>query len=90
MPGKLDLKRAAGVAAALATAGLLMPASAQAQVWYSEACIQYYRDYCAANWQSQGFASSAQCAEYYKETVCKGYVIYPDYSPASPSANRPD
>ncbi len=86
----LNPKRAAGLAAALAAAGLMMPAPAQAQVWYSEACIQYYKDQCAANWQSQGFASSAQCAEHYKETVCKGYVIYPDGYLVSPSTARND
>ena len=86
---KLNLERMTAVAAAVAAAGLLMPAPAQAQVWYSEACIQYYRDYCAANWQRQGFASSAQCADWYKENACKGSVIYEEYSPVS-SANRRD
>lgn len=86
---KLNLERMTAVAAAVAAAGLLMPAPAQAQVWYSEACIQYYRDYCAANWQRQGFASSAQCADWYKENACKGSVIYEEYSPVS-SANRQD
>ena len=86
---KLNLERMTAGAATMAAAGLLMPAPAQAQVWYSEACIQYYRDYCAANWQRQGFASSAQCADYYKENACKGSVIYEEYSPVS-SANRRD
>ena len=86
---KLNLERMTATAAAVAAAGLLMPAPAQAQVWYSEACIQYYRDYCAANWQRQGFASSAQCADWYKENACKGTVIYEEYSPVA-SANRRD
>ena len=86
---KLNLERMTAVAAAVAAAGLLIPAPAQAQVWYSEVCIQYYRDYCAANWQRQGFASSAQCADWYKENACKGSVIYEEYSPVS-SANRRD
>ena len=91
MVRKLDLKRTMGFAAAIATAGLLMPAPASAQVWYSEACIQYYRDYCVANWQRQGFASSAQCADFYKENACKGSVIYQEYSSlAVPSTGRPD
>ena len=72
--------------AALATAGLL-PASANAQVWYSPACIEYFTNYCAANWQALGFASSAQCVEHYKETVCKGYTTYPDYL-VSPTVGR--
>ncbi len=88
MPRKFNLKRATGLAATLAAAGMMAPAPAQAQVWYSEACIQYYRDYCAANWQRQGFASSAQCAEYYKENACKGYTSYEEYSSVSPSARR--
>lgn len=86
---KLNLERMTAVAAAAAAAGLLMPAPAQAQVWYSEVCIQYYRDYCVANWQRQGFASSAQCADWYKENACKGTTIYEEYSPVS-SANRQD
>ena len=90
MFGNLNLKRTTGFVAALATAGLLMPAPAQAQAWYSEVCIQYYRDYCVANWQRQGFASSAHCAEWYKENACKGSVIYEEYHSVSPSANRPD
>lgn len=85
----LDLKRTTGLVAALAAAGLMVPTPAQAQVWYSEVCIQYYRDYCAANWQRQGFASSAQCADYYKENACRGTTIYEEYSPVS-SANRRD
>jgi hypothetical protein len=64
--------------AALAIAGLLAPASAHAQVWYSPGCIAYFTNYCAANWQALGFASSAQCVEHYKETACKGYITYPD------------
>jgi hypothetical protein len=84
---KLNLERMTAVAAAVAAAGLLMPAPAQAQVWYSEVCIQYYRDYCAANWQRQGFASSAQCADWYKENACRGTTIYEEYSSVS-SANR--
>jgi hypothetical protein len=65
--------------AALASLGLLAPASANAQVWYSPACIQYYEGQCAANWQAQGFASYSACVAYYKEAVCKGYTVYPDY-----------
>ena len=75
------LKRMSGTllaSAALAAAGLL-PASANAQVWYSPACLEYFTNYCAANWQALGFTSSAQCFEHYKETVCKGYTSYPDY-----------
>lgn len=86
MLGKFSLKRMTGLVAALATVALTVPTPAQAQVWYSEACIQRYRDYCAANWQSQGFSSSAQCAEHYKETVCKGYISYEDYYLLPPSA----
>ncbi len=85
----LNLGRTSAIAAAIAAAGLMVPASAQSQVWYSEACIQYFRDYCAANWQSQGFASAAQCTDHYKETMCKGYTTYPDYL-VPPSADRVD
>ncbi len=73
--------------AALATVGLLAPASADAQVWYSPACIEYFTNYCAANWQAQSFASPAQCVDHYKETVCKGYTTYPDYL-VSPAVGR--
>lgn len=85
---KLNLERMTAVAAAMAAAGLLMPAPAQAQVWYSEVCIQYYQNYCAANWQSQGFASSAQCADWYKENACRGTTIYEEYSPVSAASRR--
>ena len=90
---KLKLERMTAVAAAVAAAGLLMPAPAQAQVWYSDVCVQYYIDYCAANskgqanWQRQGFASSAQCADWYKENACRGTTMYEEYS-LIPSANR--
>lgn len=90
---KLNLERMTAVAAAVAAAGLLAPAPAQAQAWYSEVCIQYYIDYCQANskgqanWQRQGFASSAQCADWYKENACKGTTMYEEYSLVS-SANR--
>ena len=93
MLGNINLKRTMGLAAALAATGLLAPAPAQAQAWYSEVCIQYYIDYCQANskgqanWQRQGFASSAQCADYYKENACRGTTIYEEYSLVS-SANR--
>jgi len=89
MSGKLNLRKTTGLAAALAMAGLL-PASANAQVWYSEACIQYYTNYCAANWQNHAFTSSAQCVEHYKETVCKGYTHYPDDYLVSPTIGRID
>ena len=94
MLGNINLKRTMGLAAALAATGLLAPAPAQAQAWYSEVCIQYYIDYCAANskgqanWQRQGFASSAQCADYYKENACKGTTVYEEYAGVSPSSVR--
>jgi hypothetical protein len=90
MLGKLDLKRTMGFAAAIAAAGLLVPAPAQAQVWYSEACVQYYTDICAANWQSMGFSSAAKCVDHHKETVCKGEIYYPDDYLVPPSAERLD
>lgn len=79
MAGKLKLKNATGLAAALAFAGLLAPASANAQVIYLPGCIAYYEDQCAAGWQAQGFASYSACVAFYTETACKGYVTYPDY-----------
>jgi hypothetical protein len=82
-------KKVSGVllaSATLAAAGLL-PASANAQVWYSPGCIDYFTNYCSANWQALGFTSSAQCVDHYKETVCKGYTTYPDYL-VSPTIGR--
>ncbi len=85
-----EYKRISGTllaSAALATVGLLAPASANAQVWYSPGCIEYFTNYCAANWQAQSFASPAQCVAHYKETACKGYTTYPDYL-VSPTTGR--
>ncbi|HYI41239.1 MAG TPA: hypothetical protein VE053_13065 [Allosphingosinicella sp.] len=90
MAGKLNLRNSMGLAAALTFAGLLAPASANAQVIYLPGCIAYFEGQCAASWQAQGFASYSACVAFYTETACRGTVIYPDYSSASPSANRPD
>jgi hypothetical protein len=86
----LNMGRTAALAAAVAAAGLMVPAPAQAQAWYSEACVQYYIDICAANWQSMGFSSAAKCADHHKETVCKGEIYYPEDYLVPPSAERLD
>ncbi|HEX8449537.1 MAG TPA: hypothetical protein VF652_08100 [Allosphingosinicella sp.] len=85
-----NMGRTAALAAAVATAGSMLPAAARAQVWYSEACVQYYTDICAANWQSMGFSSAAKCVDHHKETVCKGEIYYPDEYLVPPSAERLD
>ncbi|HEX8127407.1 MAG TPA: hypothetical protein VF548_17670 [Allosphingosinicella sp.] len=72
----LDPKNTAALACAVAAASLMVPAPAQAQVWYDEACVQYYIDHCEANWQALGFPSPAKCASHHKETVCS-YVYDP-------------
>jgi hypothetical protein len=86
----LDRGRIAALAAAVATAGLMVPAPAQAQAGYNEACVQYYIEICEANWQSMGFPSAAKCAYHHKETVCKGEIYYPDDYLVPPSAERLD
>jgi hypothetical protein len=89
---KLDLKIAMGLAATIATAGLLTPVPAQAQYGYNEACVQYYIDICEANWQAMGFPSAAKCADHHKETVCKGEIYLPDGGDylVTPAAGRLD
>jgi hypothetical protein len=84
------MSKTALASAALATAGLLAPASANAQVWYSPGCIAYFEGQCAASWQAQGFASYSACVAFYTETACRGYVIYPDYAPVPPGDGRDD
>lgn len=89
MAGKFNLKNTAGLAAALAFAGLAH-APASAQVIYLPGCIAYYEAQCAASWQAQGFASYSACVAFYTENVCKGYVIYPDYGALPVGTGRDD
>jgi len=58
--------------AALAGAGLMVPASVNAQdVYYNGWCVQYFKNWCAGQWQAENFASFTECWDYYKELQCR-------------------
>jgi hypothetical protein len=57
--------------AALVTASFAGVASAQTNPTFDPVCVQYFKNYCAANWQSQGFGSFTQCWEAYKLWACQ-------------------
>lgn len=69
--GFRKMSRALLASAALTTAGLLVPASAKAQVGYDAWCVQYFKNWCANRWQVEGFASFSECWTYYKELQCR-------------------
>jgi hypothetical protein len=70
MLGKLNLRTTAGLAAALATAGLSGPASAQRLNEPRPECMQEVRAYCATYWNASwqpNFASEQACVDHYDE-----------------------
>ncbi len=69
------MSRTLMASAALVIASFAGAASAQTSPTYDPACVQYFKNYCAANWQSQGFASHSECWEAYKLAACQ-YEYY--------------
>lgn len=81
-------KRKAGsllASAALATAGLLIPASADARPLYDWRCEQRMHDYCAANWEAEGYPYYQTCVDELIFETCY-FGIYPPYGA---QASRP-
>lgn len=73
MPMKFGkMSRTLLASAALVAASFSGAASAQT---FDPVCVQYFKNYCAANWQSQGFASFSECWETYKLAACQ-YEYY--------------
>lgn len=67
---RLNLRMTAGLAAALAMAGLAGPASAQRLPEPRPECMAEVRAYCAAYWQVDvqfEFESEAECVQAYTE-----------------------
>jgi hypothetical protein len=79
MPRKLNLRRTAGLAAALTVAGLSGAASAQRLPAPRPECMQEVRAYCAAYWNAPNyprFASEAACVEAYTEQCYYDWSYY--------------
>ncbi len=79
MSGKLNLRTLAGLAAALAFAGLAGPASAQRLDQPRPDCMQQVRDYCAMYWQASWqphFASQDACVQYYSDQCYYEWSYY--------------
>lgn len=74
--------------AALATASLLVPASAYAQSAYVPPCVISVRNLCFNNWQ-QGYESYAECVEILTEALCEP-PPWEIPGPFSLTANRND
>jgi uncharacterized protein YgiB involved in biofilm formation len=70
MPGKLNLKTTAGLAAALAMFALSGAASAQRLNEPRPECMEEVRAYCATYWNTAGqppFANQQACVDHYDE-----------------------
>ena len=74
--------------AALATASLLVPASAYAQSAYMPPCVISVRSYCLFNWQT-GWESYDECIEILTEALC-GSPPWEIPDPFSPWPNPND
>ena len=75
--------------AALATAGLFVPASADARPIYDPGCVRAVEAHCAANWEAHGWYSYDECVYENVTAVC----WYPGYEIpglVSPPASRND
>jgi hypothetical protein len=91
MAGKIKLRTTAGLAAALAMAGLSSAASAQRLPQPRPECMAEVRAYCAANWQTDvqvDFTSEAQCVEAYTEQCHYDWSYYVDAAPRAALAVR--
>lgn len=76
---KLNLRTMAGLAAALAMAGLSGAASAQRLNQPRPECMEEVRAYCATYWQAAGqpnFASQQACVDHYDEMCYYEWTYY--------------